>query len=58
MLDILFDYVTKNGTTLVTVTHDHDLLGRFGRVIEFKDVHTGGDGQSIGSGRQKVDGAQ
>ena len=59
VLDILFDYVTRNGTTLVTVTHDHDLLGRFGRVIEFKDVHTGADGRSsIGSGRQMADGAQ
>jgi ABC-type lipoprotein export system ATPase subunit len=53
VLDILFDYVARNGTTLVTVTHDHDLLGRFGRVIEFKGVHTGGNGGStIDSGRQ------
>jgi putative ABC transport system ATP-binding protein len=53
VLDILFDYVAKNGTTLVTVTHDHDLLGRFGRVIEFRDVHSGGEGgSSIGAGRQ------
>jgi ABC-type lipoprotein export system ATPase subunit len=59
VLDILFDYVTKNGTTLVTVTHDHDLLGRFGRVIEFKDVHAGGDGgSSIDPGRQAAGGKQ
>jgi ABC-type lipoprotein export system ATPase subunit len=24
------------GATLLTVTHDHDLLPRFGRVIDFK----------------------
>ena len=42
VLDILFDYVGTNGTTLVTVTHDHDLLPRFGRVIEFNDFHDGG----------------
>jgi len=35
VLDILFEYVKKNGTTLVTVTHDHDLLDRFARVVEF-----------------------
>jgi putative ABC transport system ATP-binding protein len=37
VLDILVDYVEEHGATLVTVTHDHDLLGRFGRVIDFKD---------------------
>jgi len=41
VLDILFDYVAHNGTTMVTVTHDHDLLGRFGRVIEFKEFYQG-----------------
>jgi ABC-type lipoprotein export system ATPase subunit len=39
VLDILFDYATRQGATLVTVTHDHDLLGRFGRVIDFKQFH-------------------
>jgi putative ABC transport system ATP-binding protein len=43
VLDILFDYVDANGTTLVTVTHDHDLLGRFSRVIDFKDFHPTGN---------------
>jgi len=42
VLDILFDYVEKNDTTLVTVTHDHQLLERFGRVVEFTDFHSGG----------------
>jgi len=39
VLDIVFEYVRENKTTLVTVTHDHDLLDRFDRVIDFKDFH-------------------
>lgn len=38
VLDILFDYAEQSGTTVVTVTHDHDLLDRFGRVIDFKTL--------------------
>ena len=36
VLDILMDYARERGATLVTVTHDHDLLPRFERVIDFK----------------------
>ncbi len=36
VLDILVDYAEERGATLVTVTHDHDRLGRFERVIDFK----------------------
>ena len=36
VLDFLFDYSRSSGATLVTVTHDHDLLGRFARVIDMK----------------------
>jgi len=39
VLDILFDYVDRNGATLVTVTHDHDLLPRFERIIDFKQFY-------------------
>jgi len=39
VLDILFDYAEKQGATLITVTHDHDLLPRFERVIDFKDFY-------------------
>ena len=35
VLDILFEYAERSGTTLVAVTHDHGLLDRFDRVIEF-----------------------
>jgi len=37
VLDILIDYAADNEATLVTVTHDSDLLGRFERVIDFRD---------------------
>ena len=37
VLDILIDYADANDATLVTVTHDSDLLGRFDRVIDFKE---------------------
>jgi ABC-type lipoprotein export system ATPase subunit len=40
VLDILFDYTEERGATLLTVTHDHDLLPRFGRVIDFKEFHS------------------
>jgi putative ABC transport system ATP-binding protein len=36
VLDILRDDAKERGATLLTVTHDHDLLDRFSRVIDFK----------------------
>ena len=39
VLDILFEMVERSGTTLVVVTHDHDILPRFERVIDFRDFH-------------------
>jgi putative ABC transport system ATP-binding protein len=39
VLDILLDYATRSRATLVTVTHDHDLVGRFGRVIDFREFY-------------------
>jgi ABC-type lipoprotein export system ATPase subunit len=39
VLDILFDYAVATGATMLAVTHDHDLLGRFARVIDFKAYH-------------------
>ncbi len=41
VLDLLLDQVQRRGTTLLTVTHDHDLLPRFGRVIDMKSFHAG-----------------
>ena len=39
VLDLLFEQVAASGTTLVTVTHDHDLLPRFSRVVDMKAFH-------------------
>ena len=38
--DILFDYTSKGGSTLITVTHDHELLKGFDRVIDFQDFQS------------------
>jgi putative ABC transport system ATP-binding protein len=45
VLDILFDYACEEDATLLTVTHDHDLLERFGRVIDFKCFHAAAGGE-------------
>jgi ABC-type lipoprotein export system ATPase subunit len=36
ILDLIFDAVDRHRSTLVAVTHDHDLLDRFDRVIDFQ----------------------
>ncbi len=35
ILKILFDYVDSHRATLITVTHDHQMLGGFDRTIDF-----------------------
>jgi putative ABC transport system ATP-binding protein len=37
ILDLLFGAVTEHGATLLAVTHDHELLRRFDRVVDFGD---------------------
>jgi ABC-type lipoprotein export system ATPase subunit len=37
ILDLLFNSVNNNDATLLAVTHDHELLSRFDRVIDFQD---------------------
>ena len=37
ILDLLFQAVDEHDATLLAVTHDHELLNRFDRVIDFKD---------------------
>jgi ABC-type lipoprotein export system ATPase subunit len=39
VLDILLQQVERNDATLVMVTHDHDLLDRFDRVLDMRDLH-------------------
>ncbi len=36
ILDLIFRYIQQSGATLLAVTHDHDLLDRFDRVIDFQ----------------------
>ena len=37
VLDILLDYTRRTGSTMLMVTHDHDLLDGFDRVIDCRD---------------------
>jgi len=37
ILNLLFRAVEEHNTTLLAVTHDHELLRRFDRIIDFKD---------------------
>ncbi len=37
ILNLLFDRVAAHEATLLAVTHDHELLSRFDRVIDFQD---------------------
>lgn len=46
VLDILFDYVRRNRTTLLTVTHDHELLPRFDETVDFRYFHHQSEGQT------------
>lgn len=39
VLDLLLDYARQQGATLVTVTHDTELLSRFDRVIDFRSLN-------------------
>jgi putative ABC transport system ATP-binding protein len=40
ILDLLFKYCREEGTTLITVTHDHELLPDFDEVIDFSNLLT------------------
>ncbi len=44
ILDLLFERVADQGATLLAVTHDHDLLPRFDRVIDFAEFRQTGTG--------------
>ena len=39
IIGILFEYVQKKGSTLITVTHDHELLKGFDQVVDFKRLY-------------------
>ena len=40
ILDLLFHAVADHDTTLLAVTHDHELLDRFDRVVDFRDFRS------------------
>ena len=37
ILDLLFNAVVEHDATLLAVTHDHELLNRFDRVVDFRE---------------------
>ncbi|RLA55746.1 MAG: ABC transporter ATP-binding protein [Gammaproteobacteria bacterium] len=39
VLDLLLDYARTHAATLVTVTHDRELLQRFDRVVDFSELN-------------------
>ena len=41
ILELLFDMVDEHDATLLAVTHDHELLSRFDRVVDFENFHNG-----------------
>ena len=41
ILDLLFESVNDNDATLLAVTHDHELLPRFDRVVDFQHFRQG-----------------
>ncbi len=43
VLDILLDCADETGATRLTVTHDRELLRRFGRVLDFKTLQSGAE---------------
>lgn len=45
ILDLLFARATEQGAALLAVTHDHELLPRFDRVVDFADFRKTKDAQ-------------
>lgn len=39
VLEVLFDYIKRHNTTLLTVTHDHQMLHRFDETLDFESFH-------------------
>ncbi len=40
IMQVLFDYAANKGSSMITVTHDHELLRGFDRVIDFQELYT------------------
>jgi putative ABC transport system ATP-binding protein len=41
ILELLFESVAAHDATLLAVTHDHELLPQFDRVVDFNDFRAG-----------------
>lgn len=37
-LDLIFELIEQEGATLIAVTHDHSILKRFQRILDFQDM--------------------
>ena len=44
VLDVLIGYAERTGATLVSVTHDHELLARFDRIVDLEQFHGSPEG--------------
>jgi putative ABC transport system ATP-binding protein len=44
ILDLLFSAVADHDATLLAVTHDHELLKRFDRIVDFQKFQNKGAG--------------
>jgi putative ABC transport system ATP-binding protein len=51
ILDLLFASVLREDATLLAVTHDHELLPRFDRVVDFRDFRQPGTPRPSGDDR-------
>ena len=49
ILDLLFESVAEHDATLVAVTHDHELLPRFDRVVDFCEFQRGAGSKELGA---------
>ena len=49
ILDLLFESVADHDATLVAVTHDHELLPRFDRVVDFSEFQQGDRSKESGA---------
>jgi len=60
VLDILLDAAEATGATLVTVTHDHDLLPRFDRSIDVMEMIdlSGNPGNNLPENNSNTSGPQ
>ena len=58
VLDILFDYAERTDTTLISVTHDHDVLERFGREPCCWRAKRTGSPECTGSGNRRPQAAR